>query len=133
MTKENGNKWTKEITHWLNGGLLIEYYEKQWLNVPQKKHDFEGSLYIINDKHVEARKAFTFGKEIEVSYTKDMWEDTAEPSWDVSAVYRVKTKIIYEWQWYKVLFDKVFQLTTEHYVEYDIGWVKFEPSKRIRK
>ena len=139
MTKEQLKKWLPEITHWVNGGDLYIYnpIDDTW-NLKINKIFRVDQIYVIEDKHFEARKAFALDEDIESRYIgEDDWTLQLYPVWDLCTEYRPKPKEpVYEYQWYDIPhLDEVYELSKEHWIEAEVSnasWIKFEPSKRIR-
>ena len=152
MIREEVKRLLPEINHWANGGVLYWYDsdDKTWRVIKNWSLDCLIDVpIVIEDKHLEARKAFALGEEIECKnklvscigqipeqygtwHTPaigDMWKDTAK--------YRPKPKEpIYEWQWIHKLSDEYgYKMTKEWMTETTVNptWIKFEPSKRLKK
>jgi len=135
MTREKCKEILGAITHFANGGALwrhsVEFgweIQREFAKGGEHYYDLEN---IVQDKHFESRKAFALGEEIE--FKMDMgWHDTEAGDFDDTIEYRPKPKEVYEWQWVFGRGSSSFYLTDEHFTNYDKGWTKFEPSKRIR-
>jgi len=73
MNKELISKWKPEFDAWLEGKEVYRYYKKSpqhgWCkcgNVyPWDYVDVDSTVFVIADKHFEARKAYALGKDIE--------------------------------------------------------------------
>lgn len=102
MTKEQARKWLPEITHWVNGSN-VWWYDKNakiWYMYRGDELGFnreEKFMYVIEDKHFEARKAHALGEPIEYwNYRTEEWlEAQSNPSWGEESRYRPKKK-----EWY---------------------------------
>ena len=150
MTKEQAKKWLPEIHHWANGGSLWGYTkeEKEWFKYHDSELSFERDIYIIEDKHFEARKAFALGEPIEIKcgVTID-WQKCTIPSWNTECKYRPKYKHWYEnipkegilcWVWDRDDYSKsnaepiiLFEKNSEYpFISNNtVGWVNAEPVK----
>ncbi len=96
MTKEQVKKWRPEIIYWVNGGNLWIRSNENWLKCDNDDLVFERDIYVIEDKHFEARKAFALGEPVEVNLTLHgitPWASVEFPLWDDTHNYRPKTKI----------------------------------------
>ncbi len=138
MNRKETKKLLPAITHFASGGDLWWYdiHKKIWRKQDGVFYTKDESCNIIEDKHFESRKAFALGEEIEYekyTYGVKTWVLRDNDSWFWSVDYRPKPKEVYEWQWtYKI--NKTYHLTDIFYTEKEANdWVKFEPSKRIRK
>ncbi len=103
MNKEELKKWLPEINFWVNGGTLWIYdpIDDTW-NKKLAQTFRTDQIYVINDQHLEARKAFALGNPIEnkcLSESNASFEGVINPSWTPDKVYRPKPKEVYEWQW----------------------------------
>jgi len=146
MIREQAKKWLPEITHWANGGNLWWNDGAKWLKFNGKVHTFTGEIYIIEDKHFEARKAFALGESIEVKCgITTPFKHCVKPSWNSTCEYRPKPKHWYDtvskenpalcWVWdnernkksyAEVIYEKVsdyFQSTLDN------TWKNAEPIK----
>ena len=138
MTREQAKELLPAITHFANGGELVSCRtDEEWFEQSQVYINTE-HLYcsnIIEDKHFEARKAFALGEEVEqMKWDTCNWGEFEQ--FHENGKYRVKPKEVYEWQWYyKRETDEFIRLTYTFSTEQNAekGWVKFEPSKRLRK
>jgi len=91
MTREQAKKWIKEITAFANGEAILAYSEAiGWGEVKEPLWNIK-ELYVINDKHVEARKAYAMGEKIEC-LDDGRWVDVHIPSWLHNCEYRAKPK-----------------------------------------
>jgi len=96
MTREQAKKWIHEITAFANGAAILTHDKLVgWWEVDEPLWKME-ELYVINDKHVEAREAYAMGEEIEYKGSDCKWVTTIAPIWLDSAEYRVKSKWIYK-------------------------------------
>ena len=136
MTREEAKELLPAITHFANGGNLWYYthhnkiWNRQCSVILSNLHDQN----IIEDKHFEARKAFSLGEEVEY-LINGRWKMATNISDNPKMTYRPKSKEVYEWQWYYENNGR-YILTREHYGdEHDKGkeLFKFEPSKRKRE
>jgi len=110
MTKEQAKKWEKEIAFWVNGGNLWGYSsDGDWFKYTKEGMVFGGDIYVIEDKHFEARKAFALGEPIEVKCG-------VTPSWGSHCEYRPKPK-----EWYS-------KVSKENPI---LCWVKGKRNKTI--
>ena len=141
MIKKEVKRLLPEINHWANGGVLYWYDsdDETWRVIENWSLDCLIDVpVVIEDKHLETRKAYALGEEIQYSINngKATYIDTTLPTWDNSCVYRPKPKEpIYEWQW--AYLKNGEYLMSEHYTEEEVlenpEWTRFEPSKRLRK
>jgi len=145
MTREEVQKLSYAITHFAKGGNLWWYnpssntwtiQTKLWCSRYDMEND--GIINIIEDKHFEIRKAHALGAPIQCKdkVGKWDWHDTdAFGVFQDQYEFRIKPKEpVYEWQWIYVNKDGIINnYTTKPYSSYKEGWIKFEPSKRLRK
>ena len=143
MTKEQLKKWLPEINHWINGGDLYAYgpIDDTWtLKIGDTFRTDQ--IYVIKDRHFEARKAFALGEKVESRYIgKDDWLLQLFPTWGPYLEYRPKPKEpIYDYQFTYRVGDEWFissgrwqgiKEAMHFIVGSDIA--KFEPSKREMK
>lgn len=99
MTREQAIRWRTEINAFTDGAKLLVYVHAMhdWTrsNNPSWRED---AKYIIDDIHVEARKAFALGEPIE-SRVRNSGCDfvrTTSPIWTPSYEYRPVPKPWYE-------------------------------------
>ena len=98
MEREQIKKWLPEMIAYSKGEEIL------WLSTLGKWYEVEtpdfyiGSIYVINDKHVEARKAFALGEPIEFQTPSGLWHNTQNPKWIDDITYRPKKE---EW-WYDI-------------------------------
>jgi len=92
MTRVRAKKWIEEIKAFANGADILCYTRssKAWDTVKYPYWEVD-AIYVIGDKHVEARKAFALGQKIELR-TQAGWYDIAKPTWDTDDIYRPKPK-----------------------------------------
>ena len=133
------------INHFVNGGWLWYYMpkDKKWYKQDSVDVEFtkDWICNVIGDKHLQARKAYALGEEVEwltkpnrgSTYTED-WVNAPFPDWDNDTKYRPKSKKVYEWQ-YILEDDDKYKMSRGYYAESEAiaDWIKFEPSKRLRK
>ena len=135
MTKEELKKWLPEITFWIEGGELYVYdpIDDIW-DIKLAQTFRVDQIYVINDKHVEARKAFALDEPVEVQYRDNTWHEDIHPKWEWQQTFRPKPKV-YEWQWHYIQHGIcAFGITEHRTIDEAIeGHQKFEPSKRLRK
>ena len=140
MTRKQAKELLPAIQHFANGGELwwcdgpSNVWNKQiglFIDKPYKAYN------IIEDQHFEARKHYALCGEVEIltnKYTNE-WQIVTHPQWGTHREYRPKPKEVYEWQY--TYFQRLvgrWDITEEYYtVPESGGWVKFEPSKRLRK
>ena len=99
MNREQIKKWLPEIIAYSEGEEILYMSNSSiWKEIeyPSFRTDI---VYVIDDKHVEARKAFAIGEPIE--YSDDggtTWADELFSTWQNDYNYRPKSK---EW------FDKI--------------------------
>jgi len=88
MTREQASKWIKEIEAFADGGEILWYHSKhkEWYIHTEPTWSMD-ILYVINDKHVEARKAFALGEHIEIRGF-NTWELCCNPTWMDTCEYR---------------------------------------------
>ena len=82
MTRTGYQKWEIEIKAWAEGTEVYFYDDmsNNWVNI--KDPDWlEHSIYVIKDKHFEARKAFALGKPIECRSKSTEWGQVMIPAW----------------------------------------------------
>ena len=92
MTREQIKKWLPEMTAYSEGkDILIYYYaDNTWYEAETPSFNIN-SIYVINDKHVEARKAFTLGEPVEIRYRYDKeFQFVTNPIWNDDCEYRPK-------------------------------------------
>ena len=141
MNREQAKELLPAITHFANGGDLwyCENIIKSSVMTWHKQSEvWVGKTgchinNIIEDKHFEARKAEALGEEVEVQMPNNSWYIDDSPSWYSDATYRPK-KPVYAWQWINIVNGKIAGITAELLEKEPYpGWIKFEPSKRVRK
>ena len=139
MHREQVKKLSKAVEHFSNGGELWEYRldKDEWIKQTELIIS-EGCrpVNIIEDKFFKFRKALSLGKKIQCKsiICDSTWLDTSFPLWKNHYEYRVKPKeAIYEWQWILLTDGFISDKTLAYHTEYVNGWIKFEPSKRIRR
>jgi len=93
MNREQAKKWLPEIAHWANGGDLWGCVDNEWYIIEAANMSFTNKIYVIEDKHFEARKAFALGEPIEQQSRSFTWFDNSSPDWSGDK-YRPKIK---EW------------------------------------
>ncbi len=141
MTKKEAKKWLPEITHWANDGILYvyEHIDNTWYI--KKGQTFRtNQIYVIKDKHFEARKAFALGEKIEIK-TKEDWVISPKPSWLDNVQYRPKPKEpVYDYHFTFRRGDEWFMSLgrwqrLEEAMHFITGkdMTRFEPSKRLKK
>jgi len=142
MTREEMVYLLPAITHFAEAGHLWYYneYTSGWFIQSEL---FTKSRYeiqnIIGDEHIEARKAFVLGEEIEcIMDEDDQWDIDPNPTFDKRFIYRPKPKEVYEWQWIYMGDDNLFHMTGIYYtklpnINQEKQWTKFKPSKRIKR
>ena len=141
MTRAETIDLQDAFNHFADGGELWFYASKEWKIQKEFFHNNFSKHNIIKDKHFETRKAHALGQPIEL-FDNGRWVTLANmsfpPSWRPEWNYRPKQlEPEYEWQWYSEEYlnnDGEFILTgysTEN--EARTSWIKFEPSKRIKK
>ena len=98
-------KHEKEIKRWSEcpddtSVWIKEPNEKWWeTDIPGWNPD---TIYIVNDKYAELRKAYTEGKIIEYRYGISEWKKLSNPSWNSKIEsYRIKPDVTYYYQWEK--------------------------------
>lgn len=80
MNKELIKKYKAEFDHWLNGGKLqARFVYDQWVEAPKDIFSFNAVNFVlvIDDEHVEFRKALAEGKIVEFKHPRvgyDKWE-----------------------------------------------------------
>jgi len=134
MTRSETEKLLPALKHFANGGKLWYYENEQW----REQTEILFGKYprnIIEDKHFEARKANALGEKVECKsiICDSTWRYVSSPSWKNDYAYRPKPKEVYEWQWILLTDGFISDKTLAYHSEYVNGWVKFEPSKRLRK
>ena len=107
MTRTKAKELLPAITHFAKGGDLWWCDTEEPLSPNSwKKQIIFGCnneykiMNIIEDKHLEARKAYALGKDIETSTFGESWEVVTDESalW-TAKYYRPKPKEVYECQW----------------------------------
>ena len=95
MNREQIKKWLPEMTAYSEGkDILYMSNNLQWEEIEYPNFNAD-IIYVINDKHVEARKAFALGEPIEVSYDDGKtWYQKWKPNWNNGLISRPKKK---EW------------------------------------
>ncbi len=91
MTRKYIKRWLPEITHWANGGTLW-YYSKasaKWVLATGPINWINDEIYVIEDEHFEARKAFALGEAIQ-GRKNSHWYRMESPTWDEDYMYRVE-------------------------------------------
>ena len=138
MTRLQCEELLPAIKHFAEGGSLWADEELGWSK--QKEVYFNEYMVenIIEDKHFEARKAFALGGEVECRYknTNNPWVMDIRPTWKSDFEYRPKSKEpVYEWQWLFKVNESRYALAGDFYSEVaaELGWIKFEPSKRVKQ
>jgi len=145
MTKKQAIELSPAIQHFAKGNDLYYYsrVDEKWYKqdiiilfggVPEIQN-------IIKDKHFDARQAFALGQPIEcrqdnTSVPWDTLHKNQIPLWRDDMQYRPKsTEPVYEWQWAYIEYEDyvMSEYHTEEETSEDHDWIKFEPSKRIRK
>ena len=140
MNRKQAKELLPALTHFANGGNLWyrlnainEWYKQEVLYITDTKY----IQNIIEDKHFESRKAFALGEEIETRYPEGEWYIALTPWFDNFKEYRPKPKEpTYEWQYNS--YNKMSEswTLTEKFFPDEPNcnrWIKFEPSKRIKK
>jgi len=93
MTREQAKKWIKEIEAFANGVDILWYSHiyTEWETQEEPNWLLDG-LYVINDNHVEARKAHALGEPVEYYESgEDRWKEVSDPKWYGCNVYRPKS------------------------------------------
>ncbi len=120
MTRKQAKQWLPEITHWTNGGNLWNYEFGRWQKMEAPA--FRTKMYIIEDEHFEARKAYALGEPIEWSDKHTSWTLVENPTWK-RIQYRPRPKKWYNnipeegiicWVWNGDLRDRQSAEVIEH-------------------
>ena len=139
MTREQAKKLSPAIQHFANGGKLWAYGDDKKWYIQTSIYPQEYSKYVIEDKHFEARKAHALGGEIEylaIGNNGNWYPCGGTMQWIDDLEYRPKsTEPVYEWPWAYIEYEDyvMSEYHTEEETSEDHDWIKFEPSKRIRK
>lgn len=107
MNKEVIKKYKAEFDHWLNGGEVKVYVPQcirdKWVEASEDDwNDDAENIFVIQDKHFEARKAYALGEEIESRVDDSYeWFSDSVPSFSDRSEYRPKPKtktiVVEEW------------------------------------
>ena len=94
MTREEIKRWLPEMIAFSEGKELLLLDNDEWLPIRYPQFSIDG-VYVINDKHVESRKAFALGKPILVtSAKKHNWVSEPNPTWEDNHFYKPETPTV---------------------------------------
>ena len=145
MNKEVIKKYFKEFTHWVNGGEVyytsIHWTDDTWYKINPTENDSiwedDFLLYVIKDKHFEARKAHALGEEIEHRNRKSAltleWTICKNPLWYEFAEYRPKPKkkktiVFEEWVIYFTN-ENIHEIVTTDDIDNYVGTNEYQTVK----
>ena len=119
MHRSEYQKWKVEIEAWANGAEVYVYDKifNTWVNI--KDPDWSADeLYILKDKHFNARKAFALSKPIECRNKNTEWGHVTQPGWFCDEYREIKEPVITLHGYPIKVGDKVWSMS--------YGWVTIE-------